>query len=176
MNAPKRIRQGDKYTWTESHSDYPASDSWVAKAYIVGPSKIILTAVADESEHDFTLTADESAALSTGDYTIQIRFEKSTDKRTPDGYVANIEVLPGIDTQLAGYDARTHAQKMVDLYEQALIDLAATGNASVTIGGKSVTYQTRQEIRIELNYWQAKVTAEKNGGRRKRILGEFASS
>jgi hypothetical protein len=148
MNAPTQIRQGLTYAWVESNSDYPASASWACKAYIAGPSALLtLTAVADGDDFDFTLTAAQSAALSTGTYQIQVRFEHATTGNfTPDGYINSAQVLPGLNTQVAGYEARSHPQIVLDALNALIEGRATNVQKSMAIGGKAAEFLTLEEL------------------------------
>lgn len=178
MNAPKTIRQGDKYEWTETSSDYPAS-THTGKTYINGSSHLTLTAAADGNDYDFTITSAQSAALTPGFYQLQVRAELGTTYHTLG--VQTIEVVAG-GVQAAGYDARTTARQQLDLINNAISALLASPHQTVAIGGKSYTTHSLPDLYGMQKKLEYEVEREKDAERlnqglqRRRILTRFAKT
>lgn len=152
MNAPQEIRQGDTYTWTETDSDHPAT-SYTGKCYINGASSLTLTATADGDEFDFTITSAQSAALTPGTYQLQVRMELTSDGSAK--YTLGIQTLTvkAGGTQVAGYEARSHARVVLDAINAAIEGRATLFQQAITVGGKSIQYMSLQEmIQAKLKY------------------------
>lgn len=142
MNAPKEIRQGDRYEWTESDSDYPAS-TYTGKVYLNGPSHLALQATADGDDFDFVLTSAQSAALSTGTYQLQFRAESGSSYYTRG--IQTITVIAG-GAQLAGYEARNHNRIVLDAINATIEGRATNAHSTLAIGGKQLSLLSMEEL------------------------------
>ena len=142
---PKIIRAGDTVKWTRSHGDYPASESWELKYYILkdGVELTTITASADGDDHSITITAATTTAWAAGRYFFQGRFEKGSEKYTE--YEGIIEVR----TELAGssgHEWRIHAEQALENIEAILLNKATADNYSYTVAGRSLSKYSWAEL------------------------------
>lgn len=124
MNIPYEITQGTTAEWTESDSDYPASDSWVGTYEIKNASTSLeLTGVADADAFDFTLTSTQSAALYVGSYNVQFFVSKGSKRyMLSSGYV---HIKPDIAaSQPLAVSGSSPARQRYDKYSELLSNAA----------------------------------------------------
>ena len=131
--VPASFVQGDTVTWTKSYSDYPASGGWaLTYAFVLDGDQQTADGVADGDEFDVTIAATASANFEVGTYHYQGYVTKSGERHTVDeGYV---DVQPNFATAAAGYDDRSHIEKVV-----AALRAAIEGNASQAQSSMSVS-------------------------------------
>ncbi|MCP3850110.1 MAG: hypothetical protein GY694_07745, partial [Gammaproteobacteria bacterium] len=80
---PQIINQGDSLDWTESESEYPASDSWVIGYNLVmSGQRINFESTADGDNHSLDLTAATTTAWSPGSYSFQRYATDGTERIT----------------------------------------------------------------------------------------------
>lgn len=165
MNEPKTFRAGDTVEWSVSHADYPANDGWTLTYYLRGASLLDITAVADGSAFDVTISAADSALLTPGFYTLQGRFSKAAEKFTPAGYITEVEVLANLATQVAGYDSRTPNRKALDLVRTAIQKYAANPVQSIQIKDRSHTVTSLADLYKLQKQLEFAVKTEENAER-----------
>lgn len=114
---------GDTIKWSKSLSDFSAADAWVLKYRLINSAAHYdITASASGADHLVTVAASVSALWAAGDYKWVSWAEKGTERFTVASGV--LTVRPNLATQVAGYDTRTHARKMLDAIEAALVGKA----------------------------------------------------
>lgn len=163
MNEPNIIYAGDKVEWTESNSDYPASSGWTYKCRIINSAgKFDIVSIANDDDHDVTLTSVVTATYTTGKYMMQPYYEH-TDGTKELMARKEIEVLPyllGVTT----YDYRSHAQTTLDLIEAAIERRATKEQLSITVstpqGSRALQNFTIKELIEVREYYQALVNDE----------------
>lgn len=96
---------------------YPAS-GWTLTLALRGPDAIDLTATADGDAHVLEADAATSAAWSPGRYWFSLRVTDGTDVVEIDSGEA--EILPDLSAQAAGYDGRSHAQRVLTAIEAVI--------------------------------------------------------
>lgn len=120
---------------------------------------------ADE-DHLVSISAATTATWVPGKYR-WTSFHVDGDQRTT-LQSGDFEILP--DPSVAG-DNRSHAQKMVDAIETALEETAGT-ELTITINGRTVTYERREALNIR-NQYRKELVQAKRGGRAKKIYTRF---
>lgn len=163
---PAAVVAGDTITWQKSISDYPAG-TWTLKYRLINSAgKIDITATADGTTHLVSVSASASASWTAGDYTWQAWVENggATERHTVGS--GTIEVKPNIAVATT-LDARTDAAKIVDQLMAAYQSYTASNGhlSEFSIAGRTVKYRSAAEILEQLNFWEARVAAEKRAER-----------
>jgi hypothetical protein len=156
---PNTIQAGDSYEWTESESLYPAP-TYTLTAYLVGNVTLTLTGVGSGSEHVFSLTVADSKKLIPGLYEYQVRASDGTDAVTL--YRGKLTVLQNLATTAAGYDARSHARRTLEGIEAALEGRLTKEHSQLTIGGRSISLLSPEELIKAKSYYDMLVKREED--------------
>lgn len=157
---PRVARVGDTWEWRrEDIAAFPAT-AWTLHYYFKSASaNFNFDATADGDYFAVTRTAAETATRAAGVYQW---FAFVTDgTRRYQVSQGTIELLP--DMAVAGnLDTRSHARKMLDAIDAALLAQAQGGSLalSYTINGRSVTYRDDAAVLDARRYWEAKVRDE----------------
>lgn len=159
---PKVLYAGDKLEFTESDSDYKASDSWTMKYKLINATtNITFVSTADGDDHKFTITSAISAAWTIGKY----RFVQYAEKAAVIEHLARgiVEVKADI-VSLATYDFRTHALKTLEALEAAIERRATKEQMSIAIGvrgsSRQLQFLAMDELIRARNYYQNLVNQE----------------
>ena len=159
MVIKKRIVAGDSAIFTVP--EYGAFTAAAASCVVLlrGPGSVDINATAEAKGWSAEMTAEESAALEDGLYTLFYRYTLGDSQKTV--RVGNVMVDPD-PTLIMGYDGRSQARKALDDAKAALADFMANGGKakSYTIGTRSVTYRDISEIKDAIAYWRAIVRQE----------------
>lgn len=149
---PICFRAGDTVKWTRSHADYPASDSWVLKYYLVKENEeITITASADGDDHSIIILGSTSAGYDLGRYMYQGRYEKDTEVYTE--YEGVIEVLKEFEGS-GGFEWRIHAEQALENIEAVLLNKATADNLSYSIAGRSLSKYSFDELVKARDYYR----------------------
>lgn len=154
---PTEIIQGDSLSWTESESNYPASNSWVIHYVLVNSSnRIEFNSIANGDGHDFDITTTTTSAWGSGEYTYQRYVTNNTDRITLDKGSVTIEK----DFSTA-QDKRSHAQKTLEAIEAVIENRASIDQQEYSINGRSLKRLTIDELFKFRDYYASKVRKEK---------------
>jgi len=155
MNIPASFTAGDSLAYTDSLSDYPASSGWVLSYVLVKDgTQINISSSADGDDHSVSVLASATVLYDSGTYHWQAFVTKTTERYTVGtGIVA---INPDFATQSTGLDDRSHAKKVLDALEAVIEGKAGKDITSYSIGGRSVTKMTPEEILM----WRDKYRAE----------------
>lgn len=142
------LRAGDTFT-----TSYP-DDSYSALKFILsGPRKSVVDGELSDGKWSIRLTADQTQTLLPAWYDYSIRVtDIYGDKYTVEtgkAYVAdNPETAPA---------RRMHAETMIDLIDKCLVGQLSDEEAaaSLSIGGRSISYLDREALLRERAYWVA---------------------
>jgi len=164
-SEPLNFTAGDTVKWRKRLSDYPAT-TWTLSYYLVKSSDYItFDAANDSGAHLVTIPATTSAGYGAGVYSYQSKVTDGSETLTIG--VGKIEVLPAFASQSDGYDNRSFAKKMLDILEPLFITMASKGHASYEIGGRSMTYHSKKDLRDDYNHWKSIYNAEERKAGRK---------
>lgn len=162
---PTVIQAGDTLTWQKSFTDYPANDNWVLHYYIINAAgKFNITSNASGANHVVSATAADTALYAAGVYTLLGWVTKTTNRHSV--YKGQIEVLPDLAAQAAGYDTRTTAKKVLDLLDAAMV--ASGSNAwtqSYTIEGRTISFRSPGDFIAYRSKIKQEVSREENADR-----------
>lgn len=92
--------------------------AWCVHAYLRGPAAIDLTAAGTDARHVFTVPAATTAAWVQGLYWYSLRAASGAD--VVEVEAGEITIRPDLSAAAAGYDARDHAQRVLDAIEAVL--------------------------------------------------------
>jgi len=164
---PSEITQGDSLNWTESESDYPASDGWVIGYNLVmATRRINFESTADGDNHSFDLTTTTTKLWYPGDYSWQRYVYDSTQRITLTH--GNVEIKRNF---LTPGDERSHAQKTLDSILAVLENRATLDQEEYSISGRSLKRMSISDLLSFRDIYQAEVTREINAERIKNGLG-----
>lgn len=128
---------------------------------------------ASGTSHLLTIEATDSASFAGGYYNCVIKAASLTDETEVIPLASIIiNILPDPATS---NDARSFAQKMVDKLETALLALADKTMSSISIEGRSYTYNNIQEMEGMRDYFATKAGIKNELSGRKRILTQFTN-
>jgi hypothetical protein len=151
LNIPDTLRAGDTISWTESISDYPASDGWTLafalRAKDLPP--ITITASTSGSDYAIAITAPTSKAYNPGIYSWQAYVSKGTSPDFTEKYsieMGRIEILPNLTIATSETELRSHAKKVLDAIEALLEGKAGADVLSYSIGGRSISKMAPEEL------------------------------
>ena len=155
MNIPTSFTAGDTLEFSDSLSDYPASSGWVLSYVLVKDgSQISMSSTADGDDHSFSIPATTTANYSPGTYHWKAFVTNAPERYTVDSGV--IEIEQDFTTQAQGFDDRSHVKKTLDALESVLEGKASADVASYSIGGRSLSKMTPEELLS----WRDKYRAE----------------
>jgi hypothetical protein len=166
MNIFNTLIVGDSAKWADAAMALPdgrlaSSPTWALTYWLRGPSKLDLVAAADGSGGWMSdLTADASAALSAGLYAWSATVASGAERFTVGfGQLTLQADLAGKDV---GYEARTPAQIALADCEAAMGTFNRTGGKvrKYDIAGRSMEFQSIDELMKLHAFWKAKVEAE----------------
>lgn len=160
---PSILYAGDKLEFTESESDYKASDGWTMKYKLINATTNITDFVssADGDDHAFSISSAVSALWTVGKYRFVRYAEKGADYEHLDRGI--VDVKPDI-VALSTYDFRSHALTTLEALEAAIERRATKEQMSIAIGvrgsSRQLQYLTMDELIRARNYYQTLVNRE----------------
>jgi hypothetical protein len=113
---PTQLHAGDSVAWERDVPEYPAADGWSLRYVLSGPARHVLEALAS-APYRVEVAATETATWVPGLYR-WVALAINGDQRMT---VASGTLEVGANLETAEpFDARSHAQRMLDLIEAAL--------------------------------------------------------
>jgi len=165
LAIPRIITSGDSISWLDRFSEY-SSPEYTLNYSLRGSSILDLTASANASSYETTITTAQSLALISGVMYFQAYVSK-VGSRINIGN-GQIEVKPNLQTTLVPYDGSSYAEKTLAAI-QATITAKLEGGAvqRYKIGNREVENFTLQELSELEGYWRSRVRreAEQRGDR-----------
>ena len=136
---PSRIRAGDTVTWRKTLDGYPASAGWALHYRLINAAgKFDITTTADGAAHLVSVPPGTSDDYTAGTYTLLSWVTDGADRVSLP--TRQIVVLPNLAVEVAGYDTRSQAKKMLDAIDAALLEGARVemceGNADLDVLGR----------------------------------------
>ena len=161
MNIPDILQAGDTFAWTDSLADYPATTYTLKYSlYRYGQTPLSITASASGTDHSVSVLAATTAAYAAGMWNWSAYVESGATRYTVGR--GTVTIKPYLPAATSTTDNRSHAQRMLDYIETALVT-SVTANAhvvSLTIDGKAVQYK-REELLVLRNKYKWEVYNEK---------------
>jgi len=184
-SEPLKFHAGETVKWNRTDlADYPASTYTLYYTLVKDGTRITFNSSQDGSteNHSITLAHGTTAGYAVGVYHWTVEARSSSEVFVVDKGI--MEVLVDFAEQSSGSDQRTVAKKMVDAYESLFtnqITNKTIEQLSYSIGGRSISKLSAEQIRLEYFRWVRIYKAEldeeriQNGlGTRKRILTRFS--
>lgn len=159
------LTAGTTLSYTTSVPGYPANESWVLKYRLVprvSGAAILLTGAADGADptlHRITASAAVTAGWTAGMYSWASWVEKAAE--VYDVAKGSVKVLPDPRAITAPFDTRSDAQIALEAARAALAAWTPT-TKSYTIGDRSYTFNSPDEILSVISFWQSEVKREEN--------------
>lgn len=159
-----KLIAGDTLDFEDEAPDFPATDGWTLKYRLVPmftapvQAPIELTAATYQTtDYRVQVGSATTATWLPGNYNWarwveQIGMRQSLGEGT-------IEILADPATRAAGYDGRTHAEKMVAQFDAALLALNS-GMKSYSIADRAYVYADLAELQEWREYWLQQVRDE----------------
>lgn len=153
LNIPSQLRAGDTLSWTESISDYPASDGWTFAFALIdyGKTPIIITASTSGSDYAISVLPAVTRLWSAGKYSWQAYVYKSggapvliIEKYTIE--IGQVEILPDLTQAISTTDTRSHVKKVLDALEVLLEGKSLNDAQNYSIGGRSMSKMSPEEL------------------------------
>jgi len=153
VNIPKSLIAGDTWSWTADYALYPAG-TWTATAYFENATESFNVASSDDgTSHLFAKTAANSAGLDKGSYFVRVRVTDGSSVHTVESGWCDVKPDPA---STVANDPRTWARRTLEAVEAFLEGNATTAQASMSIGGRSIS---RWSI-AELTQWRDRLRSE----------------
>jgi len=155
-----KLYAGAKWEWTESVSDY-ASSKYILQIILKyqNNSAITITAAPSGEDHLLQIGASQTTSLPEGDYSYQARFTEKADTSNVTLYEAGIvHIYPDLETAA---DARTYWLQIVENLKAAYQKLSSREMKEVTVNGKRVSYEDRNQLLREIHYAEIKAGIRK---------------
>ncbi len=159
---PESVTAGDLVTWLIALPDYPATSWALAYRLINSAGKIDITATASGDSHLVSVAAATTAGWTAGSYTWNKFVTAGSQRYTL--ATGRIVIGRNLAAEAAGYDTRTHARKMLDAIEAALVSLSSGERLAVIeaeLSTRRLKYDLQGLMKLRQMY-QAEVNAEKN--------------
>jgi hypothetical protein len=168
---PAKITAGDSLSWSVENSDYPASAGWALKYYLVKSDKQIeIDSTPSGDAHTFALAPTDTADWPAGRYKYQaVMVKGSTERATVDA--GHVDVTTNYAAQTTGFDAREHAEIVLDALWAVAEGKATTDQASISIGDQALTHMSPAQLNEWIRVYEAKVARLDNKQRRRRGQG-----
>lgn len=158
---PASVVAGDTVTWQKTLADYPAGTYTLKYRLINAAGKIDITATASGTDHLVSVAPTTTDDWAAGDYTWTAWVEATGFRATVGN--GSITVRPNLAAETGGYDARSEAQVIYDQLMVAYKTYTLTNGhvSEYEIAGRRMRYRSSAEILEKINFWLAKVNAEK---------------
>lgn len=132
---PSSVQSGATFKLTLALSRYPASD-WEASLILRGPETIDIDSEADDDQHTFEVSAEDTKDWKAGQYWYCLRVTKDDEVRQIEE--GTIEVKPDLDQVTGVYDGRDHVQKVLDAIEAVIEGRASKDQESYKINNREL--------------------------------------
>lgn len=162
---PLEIVVGDFLQWKRSDiaADYPTathSAEYVARITGGGSNEIKLPATEQSGYYLFTVDSVTSADFAAGKYHWQLEITQTSSGNRIVVDTGDFEAIPDMDDNQA--DPRIHAEIMVDKIETILQGKADSDVSNYSIGGRSITKMTFEELMDARDRFRAEVVQHNN--------------
>lgn len=172
---PLVLVQGDTVTWkrTDLSSDYPNDKYTLSYEFRSrSPSgSFTITATADASDYLISVAKATTATYAASDrarnqsgYEWSAYMTKTTGERIRIDY-GTLDVTINLAAQAAGFDGRSHAQKMLDAIVAALEGRADKTELQYTVNGRTIQRMTHDQL-IQARVFYAREVARERGRER----------
>jgi hypothetical protein len=169
FGEPAALVIGDTWTWKRTIGDYPAG-TWTLRYYLRGVTgETSITATADGTDHLVSVAAATTAAYQPGRYYWGAVVTSGSERFSIGG--GHFTVHPDPAKLGKGFDARSHARKVLEAIEAVIENRATKDQEEYTIGTRSLKRTPLEDLLKLRTDYRAEVAAElaadqlANGGR-----------
>jgi hypothetical protein len=122
LRIPKTIVAGDTPVWTDTPSDFPATDGWSMRYVLAGPTTLALPGTAEGGGYRFAPSAEVTAAWPAGLYSFQAKVQRSIAGSIEQRTIGEgqLEIRPSLEEATAGTEVRTRIQQEIALLDEAI--------------------------------------------------------
>ena len=162
---PLEVVVGDFIQWkrTDIATDYPPathSAEYVARITGGGASEIKLVATEQDGYYLFTVDSVTSSTFVAGKYHWQLEITQTSSGNRLVVDTGDFEAIPDMDDNQA--DPRIHAEIMVDKIQTILEGKADSDVANYSIGGRSISKMSFEELMDARDRFKAEVVQHNN--------------
>lgn len=162
---PASLVIGDFVQWKRSDlvDDYPTADysaEYVARIDAGGSSEIKIAATEASTYYLFTVSSTDSASYEAGMYNWQLEITQTSTGNRVVVDRGHFEILVDLDAN--NVDPRTHAEIMVAKIESLLQGKADSDVSNYSIGNRSLTKLSFEELMNAREYYQREVVRHMN--------------
>ena len=166
---PNELVAGDTLRFTRSLADYPAGQGWSLDYNLRGPAVINWTSAADGDSHKIEVTAATTAAYTAGLYEIAGFAKKGTERFRI--YHGTLEIRPNLAAVAGTYEARSHAQRVLDAIEAVIEKRASKDQESYAIAGRQLSRTPLADLLVLRDRYRGEVAREEKAERIRQGLG-----
>jgi hypothetical protein len=178
LNIPLKLAKGDSYTWKDSQATDNLGNSidsslWTLKYAIRGSSALDLTASADGSGWQTSITAAQSGALTPGKFYWQsYAVDIATGAKRVTLSSGDIEITKDLVSAGGQFDGRSQSQIDLDAVQAAMRAMISGGAVQgYTIGGRQIQKMQMSDLIVLESKLKAQVAREKKADSIKNGLG-----
>lgn len=162
---PLEVVVGDFIQWkrTDIATDYPPathSAEYVARITGGGSTEIKLAATEQNGYYLFTVDSATSSSFVAGKYHWQLEITQTSSGNRLVVDTGDFEAIPDMDSNQA--DPRIHAEIMVDKIQTILEGKADSDVANYSIGGRSISKMSFEELMDARDRFKAEVVQHNN--------------
>jgi len=176
MNIPEKIYAGDKIEWTDSLSDYPASNGYTLIYILNGMNnRIQIESTNDGDNYKFEISSNITKNWVAGWYKWQAVIKYNGERATIS--TGKIEIIENLELA-SGTDGRSIWQVAIDNLEEVIKKKSTEGYETISVitpsgTSRQIGKMSWSEILSALSYAKRQLSIEQNGGKKKRILARF---
>lgn len=168
VDFPSSITAGVNFSASVAAPDYPAP-AWTVSAVLRGPAAIDLTATGDNTQHTFAEPAAATADWLPGNYWLSIRASRGSD--VVEITRRQVEILPDLAGQAAGYDGRSQNEIALEAINAVLAKRATIDQQRYTINNRELWRTPMAELLKLRSFYTVAVRRERNRAAGKTTFG-----
>ena len=163
MPMENTIIAGETLSFTESHSDYKASDGWALTVYLRGQQDIEISGTADGDDFDCTVAYSTTVNWKAGNYWFETYVTKGSERYRVD--YGQCVITQGLMGVAGTHDGRSDVKQILDAIEATLLGRATRDQLSYSIAGRTLEkipipdlIQLRDKLKAE---YESELAAER---------------
>lgn len=164
--VPARVVVGDTSKWTRSVPGHPDEDGWELRVELARPGEpvsLVVTGTPDGDGWAFEMTAAQSATLLAGRYRWAEYLARDDERYTvASGWITMVDIVH-----------ESVASRMVRTIQEAMEDIIHGRYQQANINSRGKTLLSLEDLRRELNHWQAVLEQEERPGFGPKIAARF---
>ena len=158
---PLEITAGDKVSWPLYLADYLPGAGWTLKYALRGPAVIDIDATPDGDSHLVDVAGTVSKDWAAGNYS-WARYVQHTDTTRVTLATGRLKINPDLVAAAAGFDGRSHAEKVLESIERVIEGRATRGDQELQFDGKKIIKMTVAELIQLRQQYRNEVGAQRN--------------